>query len=139
MATDSELQEAVSRVRRSQTPHSMRPLPSFVGHRKSEMHLFFLPTRSMLPAWMVSSAVSAPMLRAVVSGWLLGFVWAKGERDEAAYEVAQQAIREVLGVFESQASGPWLVGDSLTAAGIGFRKSGHRRRLRSASHLRFNV
>jgi glutathione S-transferase len=53
-----------------------------------------------------------------VSGWLFGFVWAKGERDEVAYEVAQQAIREVLGVFEAQASGPWLVGDSLSAADL---------------------
>jgi glutathione S-transferase len=53
-----------------------------------------------------------------VSGWLFGFVWAKGERDEAAYKASQQAIREVLGVFEAQASGPWLVGDALTAADL---------------------
>ena len=64
------------------------------------------------------SCVGSYAYRAIVNGWLFGFVWAKGERDEAAYEVARQAIREVLGVFESQASGPWLVGDSLTAADL---------------------
>ncbi len=64
------------------------------------------------------SCVGSYAYGAIVSGWLFGFVWAKGERDEAAYEVAQQAIRDVLGVFESQASGPWLVGDSLTAADL---------------------
>jgi len=64
------------------------------------------------------SCVGSYAYRAIVSGWLFSFVWAKGERDEAAYKVAQQAIREVLGVFEAQASGPWLVGDSLTAADL---------------------
>ena len=64
------------------------------------------------------SCVGAYAYRAIVSGWLFGFVWAKGERDEAAYKVAQQAIRDVLGVFEAQASGPWLVGNSLTAADL---------------------
>jgi glutathione S-transferase len=64
------------------------------------------------------SCIGSYAYRAIVSGWLFGFVWAKKERDEAEYEVAQQAIRDVLGVFEAQASGPWLVGDSLTAADL---------------------
>ena len=64
------------------------------------------------------SCIGSYAYRAIVSGWLFGFVWAKGERDEAAYEVAQQEICGVLSVFESQASGPWLVGDALTAADL---------------------
>ena len=64
------------------------------------------------------SCVSSYAYGAIVSGWLFGFVWAKGARDEAAYEVAQQTIRDVLAIFEAQASGPWLVGDSLTAADL---------------------
>jgi glutathione S-transferase len=64
------------------------------------------------------SCVGSYAYRAIVSDWLFGFIWAKGERDEVAYEVAQEAIREVLGIFEAQASGPWLVGDVLTAADL---------------------
>ena len=64
------------------------------------------------------SCVGSYAYPAIVSGWLFRFVWAKGERDEVAYQAAQEAIREVLGVFESQASGPWLVGDVLTAADL---------------------
>ena len=64
------------------------------------------------------SCVGSYAYRAIVSDWLFAFVWAKGERDEAAYQVSQNAIRDVLGVFETQANGPWLVGDELTAADL---------------------
>ena len=64
------------------------------------------------------SCVGAYAYGAIVSGWLFRFVWAKGERDEAAYEVAQDGIRDVLGVFEAQANGPWLVGNGVTAADL---------------------
>lgn len=56
--------------------------------------------------------------RPIVSGWLFAFIWTRGERDQAAYQAAKESIRDVLGVFESQAHGPWLVGDSLTAADL---------------------
>jgi glutathione S-transferase len=64
------------------------------------------------------SCVVSYAYRAIVSGWLFAFIWAKGERDEAAYQAAKEAIRDVLGVFESLANGPWLVGDVLTAADL---------------------
>ena len=54
----------------------------------------------------------------IVRGWLFAFIWARGERDEVAYQAALASIRDVLGVFESQADGPWLVGDQLTAADL---------------------
>jgi glutathione S-transferase len=64
------------------------------------------------------SCVGSYAYRAIVSGWLFAFIWARGERDESAYQVSLENIRDVLGVFEAQACGPWLVGDSLTAADL---------------------
>ena len=54
----------------------------------------------------------------IVSGWLFGFVWAKGEYDGVAYQDAKDAIRKALDIFEAQADGPWLVGEHLTAADL---------------------
>jgi glutathione S-transferase len=64
------------------------------------------------------SCVSSYLYQAIVSGWLFGFIWAKGERNEVAYQSAKDAIREVLDIFETQANGPWLVGEKLTAADL---------------------
>ena len=64
------------------------------------------------------SCVTSYAYQAIVSGWLFRFVWTRAERDDDAYQVAEDTIREVLGVFEEQTNGPWLVGDTLTAADL---------------------
>ncbi len=64
------------------------------------------------------SCVGSYAYQPIVPDWLFAFTWAKGPRDEAAYTASLAAIREVLGIFESQARRPWLVGDRLTAADL---------------------